>query len=543
MTKVTPSGSAEEQSPPGRNPMTIALVLVLGSIMATLDMTVVNVAIARLSRDFDAPLATIQWVATGYSLALGTVVPISAWAIGRFGARRLYLAAIALFAAGSVLAGLAWNIESLIAFRVVQGLAGGLIMPVGMTILIRAAPPGQMGRLMSTLGLAVLVGPLVGPVLGGWLIDEVSWRWMFYINLPIGAVVLALASRIFPRDGAGDPRPLDVPGLLMLSPGLAAVIYGVTSGGDRGDFGAPGVLLPLLAGVALVAAFVVRALTARHPLLDLRPFRDRAFATATGTMTLFVLGYFGAMLLLPLYYQVVRGESATAAGLLSIPMALASGTVMQLAGRMADKVSPGRTVPVSIAVAATGFALFAHQLSADASYWGLGGAMLLMGAGGGATMMPLMTAATRRMGHDQAPAASTAVNLLNTSMAAVGTAVVSVLLSNAMAARVALAAEHGLQGLQGLAPDARAAVAPGLAEAFQQTYVWSVALIALALVPALFMPRGDRPGRDQPAEPAERAPEPAERAAAAVTAASPGAGPVPAEGPAPTSDSAATRAS
>ncbi|GAA2455316.1 MFS transporter [Actinomadura vinacea] len=478
--------------PRGRGAMAVALVLVLGSIMVTLDMTVVNVAIARLSEDFDAPLATIQWVATGYSLALGAVIPLSAWAVGRFGARPLYLGAIGLFAAGSVLAGLAWNIESLIAFRVVQGLAGGLVMPVGMTILIRAADPDRLGRLMSTLGLAILVGPLAGPVLGGWLIDEVSWRWMFYVNLPIGAVVVALASRIFPRDGARDPRPLDLPGLLMLSPGLAALIYGVTSGGERGDFAEPGALVPLVAGGVLILAFVGRALTARHPLLDLRPFRDRAFAAATGTMTLFAIGYFGSMLLLPLYFQVVRGESATMAGLLGVPLALASGTVMQFAGRLADKVSPGRTVPVSIAVSATGFGLFVLQLSADASYWGLGGALLLVGAGGGSTMMPLMTAATRRMPHDQAPAASTTLNLINTTVGAVGTAVASVLLSAAMAARVPVAGEGGLQALQRLSPDAREAVAPGLADAFQHTYVWAVLFMALALLAALFLPRRDR---------------------------------------------------
>ncbi|MFC5748876.1 DHA2 family efflux MFS transporter permease subunit [Actinomadura rugatobispora] len=517
--------SRDTPRPAGRGAMTIALVLVLGSIMVSLDMTVVNVAIAHLSADFDAPLATIQWVATGYSLALGAVIPLSAWAIGRFGAKRLYLGAIGLFAAGSMLAGLAWNIESLVAFRVVQGLAGGLVMPVGMTILIRAAHPDRLGRLMSTLGLAILVGPMAGPVLGGWLIDEVSWRWMFFINLPIGVVVIALASRIFAPDGARDPRPLDVPGALLLSPGLAALIYGVTSGGEHGDFARPAVLVPLVAGGALIAAFVGRAVTARYPLLDLRPFRDRAFATATGTMSLFAVGYFGSMLLLPLYFQVVRGESATMAGLLGVPMALASGTVMQFAGRLADKVSPGRTVPVTIAVSATGFALFAHQLSADASYWGLGAALLLVGAGGGATMMPLMTAATRRMPHDQAPAASTTLNLINTTVAAVGTAVASVLLSAAMAARVPVAGEGGLQALHGLAPDARAAVAPGLAEAFQHTYVWAVAFVVLAIVPALFLPRRDdgRPGRgagqrDEPEPRPETGTEPA--SGLAVSAAS-----------------------
>ncbi|WP_433228471.1 DHA2 family efflux MFS transporter permease subunit [Actinomadura formosensis] len=470
-------------------PMAVALVLALGSIMITLDTTVVNVAITRLSRDFHAPLGAIQWVATGYSLALGAVIPSSAWAVGRFGARRLYLGAIAAFAAGSMLAGLAWNIESLIVFRVVQGFSGGLVMPVGMTILLRAAGPERLGRLMSTLGLAILVGPLAGPVLGGRLIDEVSWRWMFFVNLPVAAAVVVLAARLFPRDAPEARTPLDVPGLLTLSPGIAALLYGVTKGGDRGDFGSAGVLVPLAAGAALIAAFAVRAVTARHPLIDPRQFRDRTFAAATGTLTLFAFGYFGTMLLLPLYLQVVRGESATMAGVLGIPFALGSGTAMQVAGRLIDRVPPGRLVPVSIATALTGFSLFTVQLGADTPYWGLCAAMLLMGAGGGATMMPAMTAATRGLPHDRAPAASTTVNLINTTAGAVGTAMASVVLSTLMAGLVPAGEGGALQAVHRLGPQAHRAIAGPLADAFQHTYMFAVGLLALALVPALFLPR------------------------------------------------------
>ncbi|WP_433243207.1 DHA2 family efflux MFS transporter permease subunit [Actinomadura nitritigenes] len=487
--------AATAQAPPavgsGARPMAVALVLVLGSIMITLDQTVVNVALNRLSADFGAPLGTVQWVATAYALALAAVIPSAAWAVGRFGARRLYLAAIAAFAAGSALAGLAWDIESLIAFRAVQGLSGGLVMPVGMTILLRAAGPDRLGRLMSTLGLAVLVGPLAGPVLGGRLIDAVSWRWMFFVNLPVAAAVVALAARVFPHDAAGARTPLDVAGLLMLSPGLAALLYGVTTGGDRGDFGSARVLVPLAAGALLVAGFVLRALTVRHPLIDLRPFRDRTFAAATGTLALFATGYFGTMLLLPLYLQVVRGESATVAGLLGIPFALGSGTAMQVAGRIVDRVPPGRLVPVSVTTALAGFALFTVQLSADAPYWGLCAAMLLMGAGGGATMMPAMTAATRGMSHEQAPAASTTVNLVNTASGAIGTALASVVLSTLMSGLVPDDPDGGgaLQAVHRLSPRAHEAVAGPLADAFRHTYAFALVLLALALVPALLLPR------------------------------------------------------
>ncbi|WP_242614124.1 DHA2 family efflux MFS transporter permease subunit [Actinomadura roseirufa] len=484
--------SAEAGTGPEPRAMAIALTLVLGAVMITLDTTVVNIALDRLSRDFDAPLATIQWVATGYSLALGAVIPSTAWAVGRFGARRLYLGAIAAFAAGSVLAGLSWNIGSLIAFRVVQGFGGGMVMPIGMTLLLRAASPDRLGRLMSTLGLAILVGPLAGPVLGGWLIDQVSWRWMFFINVPVAVAVVALGARLFPRDVPETGRPLDVPGLLLLSPGLAALIYGVTTGGERGDFAAPAVLTPLAAGAALVAGFVLRALRARHPLIDLAPFRDRTFAAATGTLTLFAFGYFGTMLLTPLYLQVVRGESATAAGLLGVPFALGSGTAVQVAGRLADRVAPGRLVPAAITTSLAGFALFTARLGPDASYWGLCGAMVLMGAGGGATMMPTMTAATRGMSHARAPAASTTINMINTTSAAVGTAASSVVLS-ALLSGVVPADEGGaLQALHRLSPQAHAAIAGRLADAFQHTYAFATVMLALALIPAAFLPRRTR---------------------------------------------------
>ncbi len=469
--------------PEARNPMTVALVLVVGSIMATLDQTIVNVAINHLSAEFAAPLATIQWVSTGYALAVAGVVPVAAWAMGRFGAKRLYLVAVTVFAIGSLLAGAAWNIESLIAFRVLQGLGGGLLMPVGMTVLLRAASPERLGRAMSTMGLAILVGPLAGPVLGGYFIDELSWRWMFYVNVPIAAAVLFLALRVFPAD---DPQPrqrIDMVGVALMSPGLALLIYGVTAAGEHGGFPPGQVAVPLVLGAILVTVFVYRGFTASEPLLDLRILRRREVGAAAALLGLFAAGYFGAMLLQPLYFQVVRGESALMAGALGIPFALASGTTMQIAGRLIDRFPPGRYLPVSIAVGIAGFLLFRAQLDTDSSYWGLCAAMLLMGAGGGGTMMPAITTATRALTPEQQAGGSTTVNLINTTVMAIGTAVVAVVLS------ALLPITGGLQALHGLDPAAHAALAPALAEAFRDAYLIAPALMALAVIPALLLPR------------------------------------------------------
>src|SRR4051794_40477254 len=187
-----------------RELMMVASVVVLGAIMSILDVTVVNVAINTLAREFDTTLTTIQWVATGYTLALATVIPLTGWAADRFGTKRLYMVSLALFVIGSALSGLAWSAESIIAFRILQGLGGGMIMPAGMTILTRAAGPQRIGRVMSIVGIPMLLGPVLGPILGGWLVDSVSWRWIFFINLPIGLAALALALRILPRD---RPQP------------------------------------------------------------------------------------------------------------------------------------------------------------------------------------------------------------------------------------------------------------------------------------------------------------------------------------------------
>src|SRR5690606_37318758 len=189
-----------------RGVLAVARVVVLGAIMSILDVTIVNVAIKELAKEFNSPLATIQWVATGYTLALATVIPVTGWACARFGTKRLYMVSLTLFVLGSALAGLAWSAESLIAFRVLQGLGGGMIMPAGMTILTQKAGPQRVGKVMSVVGIPMLLGPISGPILGGWLVDLDAWRWIFFINVPIGAIALLLSWRVLERD---VPKPAE----------------------------------------------------------------------------------------------------------------------------------------------------------------------------------------------------------------------------------------------------------------------------------------------------------------------------------------------
>jgi EmrB/QacA subfamily drug resistance transporter len=212
----------------GREVLVLAAVVTLGTIMTVLDLTIVNVAIPTLGSDFKTSIPAIQWVLTGYMLAFATVIPLTGWAAERFGAKRVWLGALLVFMAGSVLAGAAWSIGSLIAFRVLQGLGAGMILPVGQTILAQAAGPQRMGRVMSVIGVPMLLAPVFGPVLGGAIIGAASWRWIFLINLPIGTVAVLAAWRLLPDNRPQLGQRLDLRGLILLCPGIGILVAPVT---------------------------------------------------------------------------------------------------------------------------------------------------------------------------------------------------------------------------------------------------------------------------------------------------------------------------
>jgi EmrB/QacA subfamily drug resistance transporter len=469
--------------------LAVAAVVVLGAIMSILDTTIVNIAINHLSSDFDAPLPTIQWVATGYLLALATVIPLTGWAADRFGTKRLYMTSLVLFLAGSALSGMAWSAESLIGFRVLQGLGGGMIMPAGMTILTQAAGPERIGRVMSVVGAPMLLGPILGPVLGGWLVDDVSWRWIFYVNLPIGAVALVLALRILPRDEPQPTQRLDALGLALLSPGLALLVYGFAEIAANGGLGEATAWGPALAGLLLIAAFARHALRARQPLIDLRLFADRTAAAAGVAMLLFAGAFFGAMLIVPLYYQVVHGLTALQAGLMLVPQGVGAGITMVIGGRVVDRTGAARVVLPGLVLIGAGMLVFT-QVEAETSLWLLGGAAFVMGLGMGAAMMPTMAAAYQTLARPQVPRATTAFNIIQRGGGALGIALLSVVLATRLAERLpgAAGAGEGLAAAQQIPADARAQLAPFVAEAFGHTFTWAVALILLALVPAAFLP-------------------------------------------------------
>ena len=484
-----------------------SIVVILGAVMTILDTTIVNVAIDALSREFKTSLSTIQWVSTGYLLALATVIPLTGWAADRFGTKRLYMVSIALFVAGSALAGAANSAGELIVFRILQGLGGGMVMPAGMTILSQTAGPTRVGRVMSVVGVPMLMGPVIGPVLGGWLVDDVSWRWIFYVNVPIGALALLASFRLLPSDVSAPHERLDWRGLLLLSPGLTAFVYGLAQTSSSGGLSSAKALIPMLAGLLLIAGFIFNAMRSKFALIDLRLWRHTVMRASSAATFLLPAGMFGAMLLVPLYYQVVRGQSALHAGLLLAPQGLGAALMMPLAGRSVDRRGAGRIALLGVALLTGGLVGFT-QLGATTSFWLLGGLQFVIGLGMGAAMMPSMSAAYQTMVHSQVARATTALNIIMRVGSAVGTALVSVVLTHQLSDRLPNA--HGNSGLaaaQSVPAAARDKVAPLISDAFGHTFWWSAGLVALALIPILFLPR-HKPAAPEPAA-AEAVPEPA----------------------------------
>ena len=491
-----------------RDLMMVAWVVVLGAIMSILDVTVVNVAINTLAAEFDTTLPTIQWVSTGYTLALATVIPLTGWAADRFGTKRLYLTSITLFVAGSVLSGLAWSSGSLIFFRVLQGFGGGMLMPLGMTILTRAAGPQRVGRVMAVIGVPMLLGPIFGPILGGWLVDDFSWRWIFFINVPIAAGALLMAWRVLPRDVPEPSQRLDWLGLALLSPGLAMLIYGLAESGSEGGFGHAQVLLPMFAGAIALALFVRHALRTHDALIDLRLFKNRTFSVSSLTLSLVIISVFGGMLLLPLYLQAVRGESAMDTGLLLAPQGFGAMIAMPIAGRLTDRTGVGRIVPVGLVLVAISF-LGLTQLEDDTSYWTFGVLLFVMGLGMGATMMPTFSGAMQTLRRAAIARASTTLNINQQVSASIGTAVLSVLLANALAERLPGGGGGGIGDAAAVPPAVRAQIDGPMAEAFASTFWWALALVVIALVVSTALLPKEKPEPvDDPADDEAETPAP-----------------------------------
>jgi EmrB/QacA subfamily drug resistance transporter len=461
----------------------LAFVVLSGAIMTILDTTIVVVAIKTLGSEFHTSLPTIQWVLTAYMLALSMTIPITRWTVERFGAKTMWITSLVLFTIGSILCGIAWSVGALIVFRIVQGIGGGLIMPVGQTMLARAAGPERMGRIMVVIAVPAMLAPVLGPALGGLIVDNLSWRWMFFINLPICLFAVAFAAMSLDRDTDRQPATrLDIAGLLLLSPGLAALVYGLSEAGRHNVRLAVGAVI----GVVLITAFVLRA--RRQPsgqgLLELALFRLRTFSASTAGLFLYVAAVSGLTIVLPLYYQVVRGSSPLVAGAMIAPIGLGAMFTMPIAGKLTDKKEARGVALTGIIVILVGTALYT-QIQSDTSMFLLAVALFVVGLGHGLVFPSLQAAGYRELDKPAVPAATTMANIATRVATSFGTAALAVILQ--------IYIINSFPGTSGSLSSFGGLDDPGqrelLTRAFGNSLWWTFGIAAAALIPTLILPR------------------------------------------------------
>jgi EmrB/QacA subfamily drug resistance transporter len=478
-----------------RSTLLIAGVTTLGLIMAVLDTTIVNVALDTLSRDLDSSLTSIQWVSTGYLLSLATVIPLSGWITERFGSKRTWIVSIGLFALGSGLCALATSAGELIAFRIVQGLGGGMLMPVGFTLITQSAGPRRVGRALGLVGVPILLGPIFGPIIGGLILDNATWQWIFVVNLPIAVVAIILAARVLrPDAGRADPGSFDWRGAALLCPGLAGVVFGLSETESDGGIGHPLALGPIIAGLALIGLFAWHSLRTERPLLDLRLFRSPGFRAAASTTFLLGAALFGTLLVLPLYYQVDRGQSALSAGLLLAPQGIGAAMMLPISGRLTDRLGGGPLVVVGSLVAAAATLPFVF-VTAHTPYALLAAVLFARGIGLGLSVQPSAAAAYRLLRPSQVPRATALLNALRQIGGSIGTTLLAVVLQHEAAAALSSVGSRSGGLLTPLPPAERAGISGDLANAFGHTFMWAFGIALIAVIPGLALLRAERSGR------------------------------------------------
>jgi EmrB/QacA subfamily drug resistance transporter len=451
----------------------VSFVVMVGSIMSILDTTIVNVALATLGRELHSTVANIQWVVTGYMLALAAVIPVTGWAARRFGAKPVYLTSLVLFTLGSALCGLASSSGELIIFRVLQGVGGGMIMPVGQLMMAEAAGPKRMGRVMSVVAVPAMLAPILGPTIGGLILDNTTWRWIFYVNLPIGVLGTIAALRILPTVKRQRTDPLDYLGFVLMVTGLPLITYGLAEIGSTGGFTSGKVVIPIIAGLLLVAAFGAHALRVPRPLLNLRLYRRPTFSSASIAMFCIGAALFGGMILLPLYWQTVRHESVVMTGLLVAPQGLGAAIVMPIAGKLSDRFGGGPLALFGVTLCAVATVPFG-LIGAHSSVLWLSIVMVFRGFGMGFAFMPAMSAAFASLQHSELADATPQLNVLQRVGGSIGTAVLAVVLQRSFISAHTLAAK---------------------ASAYGDAFWWATGLSAAAIIPSIVLVGAERRAR------------------------------------------------
>jgi EmrB/QacA subfamily drug resistance transporter len=489
------SRAAPVKAPPAAGWRIPLAVLIGGMFMSILDVSIVNVAIATIQSDFGGSTADVAWVTTAYSLVLGVVVPASAWLGDRFGLDRVYMIALAGFALGSALCGLAWSLDSLIAFRVIQAIPGGLLPAVTLTMVYRIVPRHKIGTAMGMYGLGIVFAPAIGPTLGGYLVEYLSWRLVFYINVPVGVLGLVAAAVALPKFSRAPTRPFDVWGFITVATGLVALLLAFSEGQSWG-WTSYRVLILIVGGLLSLALFVTIELEVDHPLLNLKVFHSVAYTTSLIVMSVVMTGMFATLFYIPLFLQAGQGYQALDTGLLILPQALVMGFLMPITGRLYDKIGPRWLVVSGLLVAAFGSYGLA-RINPDITREEVVMWTCIRAAGVGLAMMPIMTGGLASLSPDQTNSGSAINTVVQRVSAALGLAALTALAT----AQQAQLAQGRADLLEGTSPAAhlhllqlfglyRRTEVSVLANSYANLFLLTAAVTAMAAVGALFLRSG-----------------------------------------------------
>ncbi|MDB4868609.1 MAG: transporter [Cohnella sp.] len=389
MSTAIPEPTGSDQTFSMKKIIAPLMAVVFGMIMVILDSTVVNVALNKFQQEFGSTLSTIQWTITAYTLAMSAVIPLAGWMTDRFGSKRIFLFTIALFTIGSVLCATAHTIDQLIVFRIIQGVGGGMIAPIGLAIIYNLAPPEKQGAVMGFLGIPMLMAPALGPILSGWLIEDASWQWIFLINAPIGIISILVGMKYLPATEQNKAADLDFRGMILGPIAFSMLAYGVSQAGRTGWTSGPSTIGLIVGGTALLL-FIIVELRHKQPLLELRVFRSSDFTRGILLMWMSQIALFGVMILIPVFLQSVKQYSPLDTGLIMLPHAIGSMIFISFGGQLFDKFGARPLVLAGMTILAGAFFILS-KIGLDTPLTLLLLALFMTGSGMGLSVMSLNT--------------------------------------------------------------------------------------------------------------------------------------------------------
>jgi DHA2 family multidrug resistance protein len=425
------------------NPWLVASAVMISTFMEVLDTTVVNVSLPHIAGSLSATPDEATWALTSYLVANAIILPMTGWLANRFGRKRLLMGSVAGFTLASFFCGFAPNLPLLILFRVIQGATGGGLQPLSQAILLEVFPPEDRGKAMAFWALGIVVAPMLGPVLGGWLTDSYSWRWVFYINVPIGIIALFMTYTFvfdppYIKRRAGG---VDYWGMGLLVVGIGALQIMLDKGQEEDWFSSHFIMtLAVLAAIGLIG-FIVRELNTEHPIVDLRVFRYRTYAAGVFLMTVLGFVLYGSTVLVPLMLQTLLGYPAVQAGIAMLPRGLGSFLAMPLVGLLMSKIEPRRLLGTGILVASFSFWRFSH-LNLDVGYWDLFWPLIIQGSAMGLLFVPLTTITNDPIPKEEIGNATSLFNLMRNIGASIGIASVTTILARHQQSHINILGSH-----------------------------------------------------------------------------------------------------